>query len=294
MSLFLRRINIGGRFPLVRLIQVIENPRYLLHIVKKNLFYKRERADYAPKYANFKFLPAQETLVELIKGEKSLARFGDGEFEQITGGGIYPPDSDWSQRWSKELARDLIMVLASTQKKLLVAVDPPSTFLASPNSSHAIRFECNMWVDMRRLMWKYLSDSVSYGHSHLFIKGNCPDLNWQQLRDFFHTKDIIVATGNVLTLSHLKLGRKTYFVECGTKNAYEKIAQIKQAIRRTMQNERLEKSTTLILASLGPTAGILAYQMVAEDICVWDTGHIFKLAAENFLENVFNTTGGFV
>lgn len=292
MSLFFRRINIGGRFPFVRLIQIIKNPRYILHILKKNFFYKYDQIDYAPKYANFKFLTAQETFVDLIKEGKSLARFSDGEFEQITGGGVYPPDSNWSQQCSKELTRDLITVLSSTKKGLLVAVDPPSTFLAGRDSLHPVRFEFNMWIDMRRLMWRYLSDSVSYGHCHLFIKENCPDLNWKQLRDFFCTKDIVVVTGNVSVLSHLKLGRRTYFIECGTKNAYEKIERIEKSIRKVMQSEGLEKSTTLILASLGPTSAILAYQMLTDNICVWDTGHMFEFAAENFIENVFNMTGG--
>src|SRR5690606_31965330 len=108
-----------------------DNPAYLLHITKKNLVYKRESFDiYHGKYAPLTFLSGQETLVELIKTGKSLARFSDGEFEQITGAGEYPPESDWCQRWSKPLIDDIIANLSSADPRMLVAVDPPSTFLA--------------------------------------------------------------------------------------------------------------------------------------------------------------------
>jgi len=285
MSLFFRGINVCGRFPFVRLIQVADNPAYLLHIIKKNLIYKRDRTDYSKKYAPIKFLTGQETLVDLITNGKSLARFSDGEFEQITGGGEYPPDSDWCQRWSKALKDDLLATLSSTNPRLLVAVDPPSTFLAPHNSSHSIRFEYNMWVDLRRLMWKYLSPKVAYGHCHLFIKANCPDLNWNQLRNYLRSKDIIIATGDTHKLAHLKLGQKTFFIECGTENAYERKEAIKQSIHEMISAENLDKKSTIVLLSLGPTAGILAHQLLDEQICVWDTGHMFKYAAENLADS---------
>lgn len=288
MSLFFRRISVFGRFPFVRLIQVLENPLYILHILKKNLIYKRSKDDFIPKYSNFNFLSGQETLEELIRSGKSLARFSDGEFEMITGAGIYPPDSNWSQKWSSSLTQDLLTVLSSTDGHLLVAVDPPSTFLALRSSTHSIPFEYNMWIDMRRLMWKFLSPKVSYGHSHLFIKANSPDFNWSQLRNYFTDKDIILATGKVHTLSHLALGQRTFFVECGIKNSYERKEKIKTVICNLIKDNHLDKKTTIVLASLGPTACVLAYELLDEGICVWDSGHMFKLAEKSFIETTFN------
>ena len=91
MSLFFRKISVFGRFPFVRLIQIIDNPIYLMHLVKKNLIYKRVGHKYGEKYKDHIFLSAQDTLEELINNNVSLARFSDGEFEQLTGGGEYPP-----------------------------------------------------------------------------------------------------------------------------------------------------------------------------------------------------------
>ncbi|WP_080965554.1 GT-D fold domain-containing glycosyltransferase [Chromobacterium subtsugae] len=282
MHLFLRRISVFGRFPFVRLIQILDNPYYLLHIIKKNLIYKRSTTDYSAKYNAFKFLNGQETLEDLINNRKSLARFSDGEFEQITGAGIYPPDSDWCQRWSKSLTDDLVKTLSSSDDRLLVAVDPPSTFLGKRNSVHSIDFEYNMWVDMRRLLWTFLCPGKSYGHSHLFIEKNSPDFNWRQFKDYLREKYVIVATGNVQKISGLNLGLKTYFIECGTENAYERKSTIKDEILSLIQHENLYKNDVIVLLSLGPTASILAREFIEDGVCAWDTGHMFKFAAKKF------------
>jgi len=289
-SIKVRCFRFFGFYPIVRLIQVLDNPAYLLHILKKNLVYKRDRTDYRPYYEKFTFLSGQQTLEELIRSGKSLARYSDGEFEQITGAGEYPPDSDWCQKWSPELKQDILCSLACTDPRLLVAVDPPETFLAPRDAVRPIEFYYNMWVDMRRLMWRYLSTTVPYGHCHLFIKANCPDLHWPMMRDHFATKDIIIATGNTHKLKHLNLGRPPFFIECGTENAYERKETIKQDIRDLIEREKLDKSQTIVCASLGPTAGILAWQLLDEQIWVWDTGHMFEFAAKNFIESVFDRT----
>lgn len=288
MSLFFRRVSIFGRFPFVRLIQVIDNPVFILQMLKKNFIYKRSTIEYKHMYAQFKFLSGQETLEELMRSGRSLARFSDGEFELITGAGIYPPDSDWCQKWSPALRDDILSALSCDDPRLLVAVDPPSTFLASRDSIHSIRFEWNMWVDMKRLMWKYLAPRGKFGHSHLFIKANCPDLDWGKMKNFLADKNIVIATGNIHNLMHLNIGAQTFFIECGTENAYERKDVIKQEILEVISNAGLSKDKTIVFASLGPTAGIIAHELLDDNICVWDTGHMFEFADKNFIENVLD------
>ena len=286
IHLFIRKIKLFGKFPFVRLFQIVDNPAYLFHIFLKNVFYKRDQTNYAKKYSNFKFISGQATLEHLITTGKSLSRFSDGEFDQITGGGEYPPDSNWSQKWSKSLQADLINVLSSINTKLLIAVDPPTTFLSMKKQKHAIPFEFNMWVDMRRLMWRFLKSGNKYGHSHLFIRKNCPDLNWGMLKNFLREKIVIIATGNINLISHLKIGKRTYFIECGTKNAYERKNSIKLEIINLLQNKNIKKKESIILLSLGPTATILASELLNYKIQAWDTGHIFRFLDKNlFSEN---------
>lgn len=283
-----RKFQIFGLFPIVRLISIIENPKYILHLFLKNIWYKRFGKDYSHKYDEIKFLSAQETLEKMIKEKLSLARFSDGEIEQLVGAGEYPPDSDWSQKNSKSLVSAISSNLSSTNENLLIAVDPPSTFLASRNSKHDIEFGYNMWVDMRRIMWKFLDENRSYGHCHLFIRDNCPDLDWRMLRNYFANRNIIVATGNIHLINHLKLGLTTNFIECGTVNAYEKKDDIKSKIISCITENDFLIENVLVLACLGPTAGIIAEELLDFSLQVWDTGHIFEFASENFIEKELN------
>lgn len=230
------------------------------------------------------FLSAQETLELMIEKKLSLARFSDGEIEQLVGAGEYPPDSDWSQKNSSELTQAIAANLSCDDPRLLVAVDPPSTFLADRKSKHDITFGYNMWVDMRRIMWTYLNPDQPYGHCHMFIRPNCPDLNWQMLKDYLRKRHIIVATGNTHLIQHLNLGLTTNYIECGTVDAYERKDTIKSAIMSCIIKNKFSVENVLVLACLGPTAGIIAEEFLHEEIQVWDTGHIFEFAAEGFIE----------
>ena len=279
-----RKFEAFGFFPVVRLISIVENPLYIVHLIKKNFWYKRFAKDYSFKYKKFNFLSAQETLELMIKEKLSLARFSDGEIEQIVGAGEYPPDSDWAQKNSKKLVSAITSNLSSVKPGLLVAVDPPSTFLASRHSNHDITFGYNMWVDMRRIMWTFLSEGRAYGHCHMFIRPNCPDLKWGMLREHLATRNIIVATGNTHLIDHLQLGKTTHYLECGTVNAFERKNEIKFEIMACITKHDLPVDNVLVLACLGPTAGIIAEELLDHSLQVWDTGHIFEFAAEGFIE----------
>ncbi len=283
MILSLRKVSIFGRFPFVRLLQVFHNPLYAVHLLKKNLFYKREVCNYSPRYEKFKFLDGSETLNHVVENRTSLARFSDGEIGILMGASIIPPDSNWSQTWSKKLKNELAMVLNSNKKNLMVAVDPPGVFLASKTSVHPIRFEWNMWVDTRRTLFKFLVDGNSYGHCHLFLKENSPEFDWNKFKSYISDRNVIVAAGNTGKLSHLDLGCTTDFIECGVDNAFEKKEWIKSKVYECIETNKYDKSNILLMLCLGPTACILAYEL--DDLQVLDTGHIFEFAAEGFIEN---------
>jgi hypothetical protein len=141
---------------------------------------------------------------------------------------------------------------------------------------------------MRRLMWKHLAPHGCFGHSHLFLKANCPDLDWGGMKNFLADKNIVIATGNIKNLMHLNLGWNTFFIECGTENAYERKNEIKREIQKIISDAGLSKDKTIVFASLGPTAGIIAHELLDDNICVWDTGHMFEFADKNFIENVLD------
>ena len=282
MFLSLRQLNFFGRYPFGRLIQVIQNPNFGLHLVLKNFFYKRELTDYSSKYSEFKFLDGQGSLDYIIANKASLARFSDGEVGILMGAGIFPPDSNWSQRWTRALQDSLSSVLSSTRPSLLVAVDPPKVFLSSKDAVHPIPFEWNMWVDTRRSLFKYLNKGQSYGHCHLFLAENSPEFQWIKFQSYISKRNVIVVTGNSKAISNLKLGSTTSFIECGVNNAFEKKELIKNKVYDCIKINYFDKENALIMLCLGPTACVLALEM--KDLQVLDTGHIFEFAAEGFIE----------
>ena len=259
---------------MVRLISILENPRYFIYLLKKNIFYKWEKTNYEEKYKKISFLSGQETLELIIKDRKSIGRFGDGEFEVISGAGIYPPDSDWSQRYSDKLKRDLEITLSLTHPSFLVAVLPPRKFISSKESKYPkILSDIH---DTKRVLFQYLKEGISYGDAEIFIPYDCRDLDISMLKNYFNTKDIIVAKGGVSRISHFKVGRKNFFIECGNSDAYEKKNLIKTWIKNKIYEEKLVVEDVLVLLSLGATSAIIAKEMLSDNIQVWDTGHFFN------------------
>lgn len=279
IPLSLRRIRVFGKLPFVRLQQILSNPIVLVHLFFKNFFYKRMLSQYDHKYSQFVFLTPQETLERLIRNNLSLSRYGDGEFEQICGYGEYPSNSDWEQKNSKKLIYQLKDVLSSPRPELLIAVPPKYTFLKIENMPVRHKFPLSMRLDVTRLMWRYLDHHSVYGDSHLFVPADSKDFDWGMLKSYFSKYDIIIATGGIENLKKFSLGKKTYFVECGKINAYERKEEIKKDIRSVFTGNNLDKENTIVLASLGPTATILAFEFIDEGIWLWDTGHMFKYAA---------------
>lgn len=275
MLFWLRRKKLFRVHVFVRLIQVVNNPRYLIHVIKKNLIYKSEsETKWLPYYQDEFHLDGAQSLDYIISNNASLARFSDGEIGQLMGAGEFPPNSNWSQKWSIRLQRDIETVLRSNRRSLLIATDPPKAFLAPKGSQQSFPYCWNMLVDTRRNLWKYLNEGQVYGHSHMFIEADCPEFQWDRFLEYISKRDLIICTGNVHLLTNLTIGRTRTFIECGTNNAYERLDDIISNIREVISSNNLNVKDVLVLASLGPTAAIIAHQLT--EIQVLDTGHMFK------------------
>jgi hypothetical protein len=277
------RVSVFGKFPFVRLKQIASNPPYLWYFLKRLFYYKHVSERYIPLYTGFRFLTPGETLQKIIRERLSLARFNDGEFGILVGAGIFPPDSDWSQRYSSALLDRMGAVLGSQNNQVLVAVPDPSIFLATKKEARERGVLRSMWTEARMNLHHYLHRSREYGNSNVFIPEHHPDLPWEKLYDFLRTKDVVIVTGGTENLRHVQLGRRTYFVEAGKHNAFERYETIVTDLKTLIEREGLSKESTLIMASLGPTADILALDLTDEGYQVWDTGHFFKYTNKKFL-----------
>lgn len=273
-------INIAGRLPMIRVRQFINNPAYLWYFLKRLFWYKRISHRYIDRYKNFQFLSGSETIKKLLNERLSLARFSDGEIDMLTGMGVFDPNLAWSQPYSNELRDALFRSITASHPRLLIAHTAPDKFLASREEAAKRGMSYTMWTDTRLHLYKYLKPEVSYGDAHSFIARDNSAINWEEIKHFLKQYDVVVVTGGVDGLRHLTLGQRTFFVEAGKHDAFSRYDKIVLDIKALFNEEGLNKENTLIMASLGPTASVLAVDLNQQGYFIWDSGHIFKYAAE--------------
>ncbi len=278
-------IEIAGRLPMIRVRQFIDNPAYIWHFCKRFFWYKRISHRYIPLYRDFTFLPGSETIKKLLNERLCLARFSDGEIDLMTGMGVFDPGMAWSQSYSHALQEALEQSVAASHPRLLVAHTAPGKFLLSREEAEKHGVSYTMWTDTRMLLHKYLKPGVAYGDAHSFIPRDNPEIDWREIRRFLKAYDVVVVTGGVESLRRVDLGRRTFFIEAGKHDAFSRYDNIVSDIMNLMIKEGLSKEHTLIMASLGPTASVLAVDLCRRGYFIWDSGHIFKYAASQFVKS---------
>lgn len=213
----------------------------------------------------------QETLKYIRDNQSSIARFGDGEVDLMTGHSI--PYQDYDQ----ELAEKLKKIISTPDNdKILICL--PDVF----EKQERYTAECNsFWNDhMKRYQYFYkemLSGEKHYGSTFLSRPymdqkdKSVSGIHFQNLRDFFAGKDLLIVegfysrsgVGNNLFQKAKSINR----IICPSRNAYSKYELILDAIRCHGRDK-------LILLMLGPTAKVLAYDLAFEGYWAVDIGHI--------------------
>lgn len=210
------------------------------------------------------------TLKLLRKSGKSLARFGDGEFNLIYGGKIGFQDND------KSLCKDLERVLKSPNYNCLIGI--PDVF----HDLSRFRFDAkSFWlysVVKNWNKWKYyFRKDYTYVDSlcsrfYMDYKDKSIGLiiieEWKKL---WNNRNIVIVEGE-----YTKMGvgndlfnncKNIKRVICPSRNAYS----IYSSILKICKN--FPKDTLFIIA-LGPTASVLAYDLAALNFQAIDTGHL--------------------
>lgn len=267
-------------YPMLRIKQIIHNPIYLFFYLKRFFFYKKSSFKYEEKYKNIKQLNEVDTLKYIIENNKSIARFNDGELAMFCGGGAFYGTSgpfyksSWSQIYSKELEKETARVLSSKNKNFIIAPTPISLMFSKINNEMN---EVNMHTEARMSLYKYISDDQIYGSGAIFMLNIHKNINWDLISDYIKNKNVIIVTGNTENLKDIKLGKQTFFIDCGIPhNAFKRINEIKEKINKFIDNEKLKKEESLFMISMGPSAIFIVEHISGLGYTAWDTGHIFK------------------
>ena len=224
----------------------------------------------------------EETLEEIIRNNRSISRFGDGEFNLILGQEI------GFQEVNKILIKKLKEVLKSNEKGLLIGIFLPyNDDYLKPyinvtkeyliNWIESRKFELSELIDINR---KYYSSFITRFYIDSQDKSKVPDYI-KKLKQIWEKKDILIIEGEK---SRLGIGNDLFNnsksikrILCPAENAfnvYDKIIN---------QAKKIDKSN-LILLALGPTSTVLAYDLFKLGYQVIDIGHI-DIEYEWFLRN---------
>lgn len=242
---------------------------------------RKDMSDYAtsknyeernnPSLKSVNIMDMHETL-EYIKDRKiSIARFGDGEINLITGHSI--PYQDYDAALTERLEK---IITLSGNEKLLVCL--PDVFERRERyTDRCNSFWTNHLEQHRDFYNMVISNRRYYGSAFVFrpymdlADKSIAQRHFENLKEFFADKDILIVEG-IYSRSGIgndlfQRARAIERIICPSCNAYRKYNKILDAIRR-------HGTDKLILLMLGPTAKVLAYDLALEGFWAVDTGHI--------------------
>ena len=217
-----------------------------------------------------KVISSEDSLRHLIATKKSLARFGDGEFNIILG------DEIGFQNKNIDLASRLKIILSSPSASCIIGI--PNVFNGLTQFRRGGR---NFWLYKIVKEWAkwnklFIKD---YEYADALISRFFLDIKdkeqsekilnlWQTL---WKNREVVIiegegtkmGVGNDLFKDCLKINR----IICPSSNAFDKYSEILQ------EALKIDKGR-LILIALGPTASVLAYDLGIKGYQAIDTGHL--------------------
>ena len=215
-------------------------------------------------------LSFNETICSIKSTNKSLCRFGDGEFAIMNGHNIK------FQRYNPTLAKRLKKIIATNEDGLLISL--PDIFL--PN--HKYTKETNdYWTKeiakYRLMIYKLINRDRIFGNAFI----SRPYMNWidkegayirfQKLFELWENKSVLIVegektrmgVGNDIFKSTISIKR----ILIPSENAFCKYNEILNTILENYKGE-------LVIISAGPTAKVLVYDLYIKGVQAIDLGHI--------------------
>ncbi|WKA57817.1 GT-D fold domain-containing glycosyltransferase [Planococcus shenhongbingii] len=207
-----------------------------------------------------------DTVKEVLKNKKSIIRFGDGEFNILSGKSIA------YQMYSKELHEELERIIKNYLKEdeATYKLCLPTDFLKK-SGFYLLkkRIYISSWSYTRYIFKKKYDENVSYGDAFLFAKGN--EEIYKKL--WITAKNVIFIHNNEKYANYFeqKYGINTKFIEIPKKNAFEEREKIYNKINIALRE--VDKEKLIIIVSAGPLGKILVENLSNIGLVVYDTGH---------------------
>ena len=230
---------------------------------------------------NIKVLGILDTLNYIMAHNSSVARFGDGEMDIITGHSI--PYQDYDENLANELKE---IIKSESNESLVICLSDVFERLDRYNQS-AVDF-WKQHLNNNYVHYKSLCKAPWYGSTFIsrpymdLVDKSLSKMYFKNIKNLWDKRDILIVEG---VNSRSGVGNDLFDnansverIICPSKNAYSKIDEIESSIEKHAENK-------LVLLILGPTAKVLAYRLSNKDYQAIDMGHIdseyewFKMGA---------------
>lgn len=219
---------------------------------------------------NIKVLGILDTLNYVMAHNSSVARFGDGEMDIITGHGI--PYQDYDENLANELKE---IISSESNESLVICLSDVFEGLDRYNQSAV-----NFWkqhLNNNYIYYKSLCKAPWYGSTFIsrpymdLVDKSLSNMYFKNIKNLWDERDILIVEG---VNSRSGVGNDLFDnansverIICPSKNAYSKIDEIESLIEMHAENK-------LVLLILGPTAKVLAKRLSIKKIQAIDMGHI--------------------
>ena len=258
----------------MKIINWIKN-KIKIYILKLN-YYMEILCRHYPKV-----LSDIETLDILHNTNKSLVRFGDGEFEIIQNKNI------GFQNKNVHLANRLEEILYSKKENVLIAI-PRVTKINNLNkvTNNSREFWMQNFLENKKIYIKLESNYIYYDASVSrpyirYMQSEISKKIFDMWKLIWENKNILIVEGASTCLgvgnNLFENANSIRRILCPEKNAYDKYKEIYEQVK-------LVESVDLVLVALGPTATVLANDLADQMIRTIDIGHI-DLEYEWFQKN---------
>lgn len=220
-----------------------------------------------------KVINVWDSVYNISSSNKSLARFGDGEFKLIMGENIS------FQEFDPELSQRLKNILQNKNENILVGILDVFGYC---NSDYMRRLMCSC----RETLYKYINFDKTYVDSNLprqliFATHEQGQDYYAKIKSIWENKDTVIVEG---AGSRLGVGndlldnvKSVKRIICPIKNAFSKYKEILAECLKQDKN-------SLFIMALGPTATVLAEDLTDNGYRALDIGHL-DTAYEAFLRH---------
>lgn len=222
-----------------------------------------------------KIIPIEETVDKLVNERASMARFGDGEFAIMQGIKRQP-----FQEVDKKLVMSLREVIQVEMEDFLIAVADNYGSLERYNEDGRQEIRCYMTAQTREQHRQFLDLNRAYHNTYisrpyaLFADNmtDAPRKRFDNLRRIWDKRDVIFVEGAQTRLGVgndlFNNAKSIHRIVAPATNSFRCYDEILEAALKYAEKD------ILFLIALGPTAGVLAYDLYKAGYQAIDIGHL--------------------